>query len=127
MTNETETEKTVEVYEDEAIVADMVERYTAATNDAERKAVVEELADELGKSVPSVRQKLVREGVYIKAKASTKGAAGPNKNTLVDELVALTHVAFSPEEADSLVKANKGALTKLVAFVEMVRERTASE
>ena len=60
-----------------AIVAD----YQAGTP-------VEDIADAIGKSVRSVRSKLVREGVYV-AKEKPKGAKrdnGPSKKELLNRL-----------------------------------------
>ena len=61
----------------DAIVAD----YQAGTP-------VEDIADAIGKSVRSVRSKLVREGVYV-AKEKPKGAKrdnGPSKKELLNRL-----------------------------------------
>ena len=50
----------------------MVEVYTSAESDAERKSAVESLAKELGKNVRSVIAKLSREDVYVKPTPATK-------------------------------------------------------
>ena len=113
------TEMNENVYEDEKIVADMVERYTGAETDEGRKEVVTELAEELGKSEASIRAKLVREGVYIAKKATAKnGEPIVKKSELVDKLVKSLGVELSENEASSLEKATKTALTKLVKAAE---------
>ncbi len=48
---------------------------------------VAEIAEAIGKSVRSVRSKLVREGVYVAApKTETKKVSGPSKKTLLNDL-----------------------------------------
>ena len=48
---------------------------------------VAEIAEAIGKSVRSVRSKLVREGVYVAApKTETKKVSGPRKKTLLNDL-----------------------------------------
>ena len=61
----------------DAIVAD----YQAGTP-------VEDIADAIGKSVRSVRSKLVREGVYVAQEKPTKGVKrdGPSKKELLGKL-----------------------------------------
>tara|TARA_Y100000034_G_scaffold102426_1_gene127284 strand:- start:707 stop:1009 length:303 start_codon:yes stop_codon:yes gene_type:complete len=46
-----------------------------------------DIAEAIGKSVRSVRSKLVREGVYVAiAKPETKKVLGPSKKTLLNDL-----------------------------------------
>ena len=49
---------------------------------------VEDIADAIGKSVRSVRSKLVREGVYVAQEKPTKGVKrdGPSKKELLGKL-----------------------------------------
>ena len=48
---------------------------------------IEQIADAVGKSVRSVRSKLVREGVYVaKPKTTSKKVLGPTKKELLREL-----------------------------------------
>ena len=112
------TEKVKDVYEDEAVVADMVERYTSAEDsDEARAAVVKELAEELGKSEASVRSKLVREDVYVAKVRAPKGGKVEKKGEIVDRIVADLAASFainvSDGEAESLEKANKTVLRKI--------------
>ena len=73
---------------------------------------VEQLAEQLGKTVRSVVAKLSREGVYV-AKARATGVARVRKADLVDQLAAKCGVA--PEVFESLEKANHDVLEALVA------------
>jgi len=80
----------------------VVELYKNGTN-------VDEIANTLGKSVRSVRSKLVREGVYVAQpkKASTK-VQGPTKKELLRDLSANIDV-------QGLEGATKEAITRLIA------------
>ena len=89
--------------------ASMVEAYTSGIT-------VEAIASSLGKSVRSVVAKLSREKVYVAKTYKTKtGEAVVNKNELADKLTALA--SLTEAEADSLTKANKTALAKIVALL----------
>ena len=70
---------------------------------------VDEIANTLGKTVRSVRSKLVREGVYVAQpkKASTK-VQGPTKKELLRDLSANIDV-------QGLEGATKEAITRLIA------------
>ena len=80
----------------------VVELYKNGTN-------VDEIANTLGKTVRSVRSKLVREGVYVAKpkKASTK-VQGPTKKELLRDLSANIDV-------QGLEGATKEAITRLIA------------
>ena len=111
-------EKAVDVYKDEAVVADMVERYTAVVGegftDEDRAEVVQELADELGKPKASVIAKLVREQVYVAKTHKTKNGKMPvSKQRMVDDLIDSLGIDLTDAEATSLEKATKSALTKV--------------
>ena len=74
---------------------------------------VEELAKELGKTVPSVRSKLVAEGVYVKQEPRAVGGASPvRKIALVKQLANELELELS--ELESLEKASKPALELLL-------------
>ena len=48
---------------------------------------IDEIAQDIGKSVRSVRSKLVREGVYVaKPKTASKKVLGPTKKELLKDL-----------------------------------------
>lgn len=80
---------------------------------------VDTIANKLGKSVRSVIAKLSREGVYqAKVRTTKTGDAIVKKDTVVDALQM--HFKLTDAEADSLTKANKTALIKiLTTSVEM--------
>jgi transposase-like protein len=87
--------------------AKMVEAYKEG-------ATVEAIAETLGKTVRSVVAKLSREGVYKKKEYTTKtGEAPVAKEYLADQVGALA--GLSEGEIDSLTKANKTALAKILA------------
>ena len=78
---------------------------------------VETLAMQLGKSVKSVVAKLSRLGVYKKKEYVTKtGEAVVKKDELADKLAAM--FGLTEPEAESLTKANKTALVKILAKFE---------
>ena len=93
--------------------AKMVADYTANPS----ADTVAALAKEFGKTVRSVVAKLSREKVYKAKEYKTKtGESVVKKDELADKLTALADLTAA--EADSLTKANKTALTKIVALLE---------
>jgi hypothetical protein len=87
------------------LTASIVDQYTAGQG-------VEAIAEAIGKSVRSVRSKLVREGVYVAAE-KPKGAAremGPTKKELLIELETL--VSYPVE---GFMGATKEAIAALIA------------
>ncbi len=106
-----------------AQTAALVEAYKAAEDAAGRDAVVKSYADEFGKSVASIRAKLVREGVYVKKPRTAKdGSAVVSKAALVDIIAA--NVGKSADAFDSLEKANKSVLKVLAAATAPAEEET---
>jgi hypothetical protein len=85
----------------------MLTMYTELGNEG-----IADIAESLGKTVRSVRSKLVREGVYV---ASPKGVAtkseGPSKKELLREIEAN---GFDTEGFDG---ATKVALSRLLGLV----------
>jgi len=75
------TDKQVEV---------IIEAYGQGNTDAERKEIMEKLATTLGKTVGSIRAKLVAVGHYIKLTGKTQGAAVKRK----DEYVSAIRIAL---------------------------------
>jgi hypothetical protein len=74
------------------------------------------IAESLGKSVRSVRAKLVREGVYVaetKEKAAPRDM-GPTKGELLESLVAMGM------NVDGLEGATKPAILRIIALAEGV-------
>jgi hypothetical protein len=75
---------------------------------------VEAIAATLGKTVRSVVAKLSREGVYRKKEYVSKTGERPvKKDETADRIGSL--VGLSEGEIDSLTKANKTALVKILA------------
>ena len=94
----------------EEMVATATEMYADLGNEG-----IELIAEAIGRSVRSVRSKLVREGVYI---APVKPAAkpkdeGPTKKEMLIELEGLN--AFSTV---GLEGATKGAILAIIDFVK---------
>ena len=89
------------------MVDSIIEMYNELGNDG-----LDEIADSIGKSVRSVRSKLVREGVYV---ASPKKAAakqdGPSKKEILRDIEA---VGF---DVSGFEGATKAALTRLMGVV----------
>lgn len=75
---------------------------------------VEGIALEIGKSVRSVVAKLSREGVYkAKSYVSKTGEKPVKKDTVADQIA--TVIGLTEAETESLTKANKTALAKILA------------
>lgn len=97
--------------------AKMVADYVANPS----QETVTALATEFGKTVRSIVAKLSREKVYKAKEYKTKtGETVVKKDELADKLTSLAGLTAS--EADSLTKANKTALTKIVALLEAANE-----
>lgn len=94
----------------ETMVETLLARYNELGNDG-----LETIAAELGRTVRSVRSKLVREGVYqadpVKPKAFK--AEGPSKKELLNTLEGI-----APFPVDGLMGATKAALAAVIAYVE---------
>jgi len=105
-----------DVYEDKAVVANMVARYSAAADSDEARAtIVAELAQELGKAPRSIIAKLVSEKVYIAKTRKTKSGGNiRTKAQLVDDLMLVMDVELTESEASSLEKATKTTLHKMI-------------
>ncbi len=87
------------------LTGQIVSAYQAGT-------AVEEIAETIGKSVRSVRSKLVREGVYVaKEKVATRKVEGPTKKEILRDLDA---TGFDVKGFEG---ATKDALTRLLGMV----------
>ena len=87
------------------LTGQIVSAYQAGT-------AVEEIAETIGKSVRSVRSKLVREGVYVaKEKVATRKVEGPTKKEL---LIDIDATGFDTKGFEG---ATKDALTRLLGMV----------
>jgi response regulator RpfG family c-di-GMP phosphodiesterase len=100
--------------EQEAVIAAMA---TKAEKGLLTSADAEMLAADFGKTVKSVVAKISRMGLYQKKVYTTKtGEAVEKKDSLADKLAEI--VGLTEAEADSLTKANKTALAKIIAKLE---------
>ena len=106
------TEKTVNYPQE--LTDKIVAAFVACETDEARKDCVEALSVSTGKGVKSIRQKLVREGVYIKpGYVSKAGAKVERKGDIVIQLANLFDV--SEDKLNGLEKATKGALETIRA------------
>lgn len=80
---------------------------------------VETIAENIGKSVRSVRSKLVREGVYIAQPktAKAKREDGPTKKELLRELEQI-----APFPVEGFMNATKEAIAAMIAHLEAQAE-----
>ena len=93
---------------------DQVEKLVVAYQSGQS---VESIADSLGKSVRSVVAKLSREGVYqAKSYVSKTGERPVKKDIVADQIANI--LQLTEAEADSLTKANKTALNKILAGLQ---------
>ena len=97
--------------------AELVQAYTSAKTDAERKEVVKLFAGVIGKTEASIRAKLSAEKVYVKPQRLTKGGkAIVKKAELADKIADL--IGKDREVMGSLDKATKVALEAIIEFIE---------
>ena len=88
---------------DESMTTQIVDHYVAGTD-------LETIAESIGRSVRSVRSKLVREGVYVALPKpeKTEVVSGPTKAELLTELAA------TGLEIKGLEGATKEAISRLI-------------
>lgn len=96
----------------EELTAKIIEAYAGGEGDT-----VEDIAESIGKSVKSVRSKLVREGVYVAAEKpkTTAKLEGPTKKELINKLDS-----YGVIEVDGLMGATKAGIASVLEFVESV-------
>jgi hypothetical protein len=92
-----------------------VEMTAKAVDLYQEGATVDQIADAIGKSVRSVRSKLVREGVYVAQPkpASAKKADEPTKKELMIQLEEVV-----PFPTDGLMGATKACLMAILSHYE---------
>ena len=97
----------------EAQVAQLMELYAEHGNEG-----LEAIATTLGKSVRSVRSKLVREGAYVAAPKTAKApkVEGPSKKDLLNQLEELVGFDVTP-----LQGATKAGIEALIDFAQAVK------
>ena len=89
------------------MVDSMIEMYNEVGNDG-----LDDIADTLGKTVRSVRSKLVREGVYVASPKKTAAKQdGPSKKEIMRDIEAQGF------DVSGFEGATKSALTRLMGVV----------
>ena len=79
----------------------------------EQTALVKELADEFGRTVPSVRSKMVKLGVYQKKEYATKTGVKPETKEAIVSDIATTLGVDADSSLAGLEKATKNCLILL--------------
>jgi hypothetical protein len=77
---------------------------------------VETIAESMGKTVRSVVAKLSREGVYVAKTYTTKNGNMPIKKDEHADAIGAA-LGLSESDTESLTKANKAALARIVEFI----------
>lgn len=96
-----------------AYTVEQTQELVAAYQEAPTQETVALYAEKFGKTVKSVIAKLSREGVYKKKEYVSKTGEKPvKKEELATEFMEL--FGLSEAEADSIAKANKTALKKIL-------------
>ena len=104
------------------ITSALVAAYVAAKSDSERGSVMESFADQIGVKTASVRQKLVREGVYVKKAAATRSAKRERKDAIVAQHVQAMEslgVEIPDDGGDCLGKLTHGWLAAYGSVLSM--------
>ena len=109
----------------DAQTAELVAAYVAAENEEQRNEVVEGYAELFSKTKPSIRAKLVREGVYVKKAYKSKTGAKPETKEEIVSDIARAMGVDADAKLGGLEKATKGALklirqTLLIAQAELL-------
>ena len=94
-------------------VAQMIKLYGEGNTDAERKDIMERLAKDMGKTVGSIRAKLVAVGHYIKLSGSKTTASTKANVTTKSDLAKLIEGKLGIE-CPSLTNMTKDDLHTLV-------------
>ena len=95
----------------DAMVEALHAGYDGTASDTERKAQVTALAVEVGRSEPSIRAKLTREGIYVALTKAPAGKAPVRKAELV-QLIA-DELEVDVDVIGSLEKATKNTLIRI--------------
>lgn len=85
--------------------------------DYQAGVTVESIAEALGKTVRSVVAKLSREKVYVAKAYKTKSGETPIKKDTHADFIGEA-LGLSEADTESLTKANKIALAKIVDFIK---------
>ena len=94
----------------DAQIAEMSEMYAELGNEG-----LDQIAEKLGKTVRSVRSKLVREGLYVATPKAAKAPKdnGPTKKELLNDLEAIVGFDVTP-----LQGATKEGIQRLIDFAQ---------
>lgn len=93
------------------------EQTTKMVADYQAGATVEMLAQEMGKTVRSVVAKLSREKVYNAKSYVSKSGDAPIKKDVHADFIGQA-LGLGENDTESLTKANKTALAKIVDFIK---------
>jgi len=109
------TDKQVEV---------IIEAYGQGNTDAERKEIMEKLANTLGKTVGSIRAKLVAVGHYIKLSGkSTSTATVKRKSEFVQGIrIALGAGDHELKSLDNATKADLEVIMNQLRIINNIQE-----
>jgi hypothetical protein len=93
------------------------EQTTKMVADYRAGVTVEMLAQEMGKTVRSIVAKLSREKVYTAKSYVSKTGDAPIKKDVHADFIGM-HLGLGENDTESLTKANKTALAKIVDFIK---------
>jgi len=107
----------------------MIEAYGQGNTDAERKEIMEKLADAMGKTVNSIRAKLVASGHYIKQSGKTKSTANvKRKSEFVQGIrIALGAGDHELKSLDNATKADLEVIMNQLRVINNMQELKAEE
>jgi len=126
MTEKTGKTVKTENYTDE-MEATLRDGYDPKASEATRTEQMEEIAHKVGKSVASVRMKLVRMKLYVKKEYVKKTGDKPEtKENIVSEIAALAGVD-ADTSLSGLEKATKNCLILLRTMIKAAQPETESE
>ena len=109
------TDKQVEV---------MIEAYGQGNTDSERKVIMENLATTLGKTVGSIRSKLVAVGHYIKLSGKSASGATVQRKSEFVEAIRITLGAGSHElkSLENVTKVDLEVIMKQLKVINNMQE-----
>jgi hypothetical protein len=108
-----------DVYKDPEVIKYMKQTYDLNASQDERNNQVEIISAKIGKSKVSVRAKLSALGHYkAQQRVSKDGNKIVNKSELVDNINEKYNLNLTEAEADSLEKATKTTLRKILNIQE---------
>lgn len=100
-------------YTDEQVTK-MIEVYNTANNDVERKDAVEKLANAMGRTVASIRAKLVATGVYVKQSGKSAKVKSPAKKEFSEAVRTMLGTTYPLKSLDNMTKADLEILVDVI-------------